>query len=138
MIAEKESRMHELAIAQRIIGVIEDEAAKNCITRVTSARLRIGRMAAFQKEQLEFCLASYEKAGTLEGMAFEVEEVPVELVCAACGKRFVDNRFDDEAFAHEVAHAPALYAPPPCPACGAAETEIIAGREMELASIEGI
>lgn len=129
--------MHELGIAQRIIEIIEAEAFKNRLSRVRSARLRIGRMAAFRKEPLEFCLASYKKDAALEGMAFDVEEVPVGLACSACGRRSTDSRFDDEEFAHEVAHAPSLYLPSPCPACGAEEVEVISGRELELVSIDG-
>lgn len=129
--------MHELSLAQRIIEIIEEQAIQNRFRRVTSARLKIGRMAAFQKEQLEFCLSTYEKDEALEGMAFEVEEVPVRLTCGPCGHLYTDDRFDDEEFAHEVAHAPALYGPPPCPACGSGEVAIASGRELELVSIEG-
>lgn len=129
--------MHELAIAQRIIEVIEAEAVKNGISKVRLARLKIGKMAAFQKEQLEFCLSSYEKNGALEGMKFEIEEVPVSISCKNCGKIFGDNRFDDEEYAHHIAHAPALYAAPECPACRSANVSVISGSEMELVSIEG-
>jgi len=129
--------MHELSIAQKIIETIEAEAIKNGMAKVRRAKLKIGRMAAFQKEQLEFCLSTYEKNPALEGMTFEITEIPVELVCNSCGKRFVDMRFDDEEFAHDVAHAPALYLPPPCPSCSSEGVSIVGGREMELTSIEG-
>lgn len=129
--------MHELSVAQRIIEVIEREVARSGINRVCSARLRIGKMAAFQREQLEFCLATYGKGGALEGMTFEIEEVPVRLACRACGHLFPDGRFDDEAFAHEIAHSPLLYAPSPCPSCSSGDVEVSSGRELELVELEG-
>jgi len=129
--------MHELALAQKIIETIEAEAEKNGMSKVYSAKLKIGKMAAFQKEQLEFCLKTYEKDGILEDMKFEIEEVPVELTCNACHQKFVDARFDDDEFAHEIAHAPALYIPPPCPVCTSEDIEMTSGNEMMLVSIEG-
>jgi hydrogenase nickel incorporation protein HypA/HybF len=129
--------MHELSIAQKIIETIEAEAVKNGMAKVRLAKLKIGKMAAFQKEQLEFCLSTYEKNPALEGMTFEITEIPVELSCNTCKMHYIDARFDDEEFAHDIAHAPALYLPPPCPTCASENVSIVAGREMELTSIEG-
>ena len=129
--------MHELSIAQKIIETVEAAAQKSSISRVHLAKLKIGKMAAFGKEQLEFCLNTYEKNPALEGMRFDIDEVPVELACADCGKQYIDERFNDAEFAHDVAHAPALYLPPPCPSCGSETVSVVAGSEMELTSIEG-
>lgn len=129
--------MHELAIAQKIIETIEQEAEKNGMTKVKKAVLKIGKMAAFQKEQLEFCLKTYEKDEMLEDMIFEIVEVPVELICKSCAQKFVDARFEDDEFAHEIAHAPALYVPPPCPSCSSEDVTMTSGNEMTLMSIEG-
>lgn len=129
--------MHELHIAQRIIDTIAAEAAKSNISKVRMAKLKIGKMAAFDKEQLEFALASSEKNETLEGMKFYVDEIPVELECKDCGHNFIDKRFDEMDFAHQIAHAPALYIPLKCPLCGSEDVAVICGSEMELISIEG-
>jgi hydrogenase nickel incorporation protein HypA/HybF len=129
--------MHELHIAQRIIDTIATEALKNNISKVHTAKLKIGKMAAFDKEQLEFALASSEKNETLEGMKFDVNEIPVELECKDCGHHFIDKRFDEMDFAHQIAHAPALYIPPKCPVCGSEDVALLSGNEMELLTIEG-
>ena len=129
--------MHELSIAQKILETIEEEATKNGMTKVRRAKLRIGKMAAFQKEQLEFCLKTYEKDEMLEDMNFDIEEVPVELICKSCAQKFLDARFDDPEFAHDIAHAPSLYLPPPCPSCSSEDVTMISGNEMTLMSIEG-
>jgi hydrogenase nickel incorporation protein HypA/HybF len=123
--------MHELSIAQKILETIEAEAQKNNIARVTAAKLKIGKMAAFQKEQLEFCLNTYEKNESLKDMHFDIDEIPVELLCQDCG------RFNDHEVAHDYAHAPGLYIPPPCPSCKSKDVIMVSGSEMELTSIEG-
>ncbi len=129
--------MHELSICQKIIETIENEAVKNGMSKVRSAILRVGKMAAFQKDQLGFCLSTYEKSEMLAGMTFEIEEVPVELECNACHQRYVDARFDDDEFAHSIAHAPGLFIPPPCPVCTSDDVAMIAGDELTLVSIDG-
>lgn len=129
--------MHELSIAQKIIETIETEAQKNNIARVVSAKLKIGKMAAFQREQLEFCLNTYEKNESLKDMRFDIDEIPVELLCRDCGMRFTDERFNDHEFAHDYAHAPGLYIPPRCPSCKSKDVTVVSGSEMELTSIEG-
>lgn len=128
--------MHELSIAKRIVDIIEEEAVKRGIAKVKCAHLRIGKMAAFQREQLEFCLPSYKKNERLSGMHFEIEEVAVEVKCQSCGMQYLDNRFEDDEFAHETAHAPMFYMPPACPACAGKDVIIVSGKEMELSSIE--
>ena len=128
--------MHETAIAETILDIIDKEAKKSNIAAVRKARLRIGRMAAFEKTNLELCLATY-RGGSMAAIDFEIEEVPVRLKCSSCGHHFTDRRFEDKAFAHLTAHAPALYLPPPCPGCGHPEAHMVSGQEMELISIEG-
>lgn len=129
--------MHEFKIAQKVIEIIETKAKHNAIAKVKVARLRIGRMAAFQKEQLEFCLSSFGKNDALEGVKFEIDEVPVGIQCKVCGHCFTDEHFNDAEFAHTIAHAPGLYSPPPCPSCSSEKGTIISGEEIELISIEG-
>lgn len=128
--------MHEIAIAETILDIIDKEAKKNNIATVRKARLRIGRMAAFEKTNLEMCLATY-RGGSMAAIDFEIDEMPVSLRCSSCGQQFTDERFEDRSFAHLTAHAPALYQPPPCPGCGHPKAHMVSGQEMELISIEG-
>lgn len=128
--------MHEIALAETILQIIDKEAKKSNIATVRKARLRIGRMAAFEKTNLELCLGTF-RDGSMAAIDFEIEEVPVRLKCSSCGQLFNDQRFEDKAFAHLTAHAPGLYLPPPCPGCGHPKAHMVSGQEMELISIEG-
>ena len=131
------SAMHELAIAQKIIAAADKAAEKNGIKSVRILRLRLGRMAAAHKEQLEFGFATYAKGSRLENAKLEVEEVMVELECERCRMLFNDVRFEDHDFAHTVAHAPMAYIAPACPKCGSEGAKVVRGQEMELIDLEG-
>jgi len=128
--------VHETAISETILKVIEEEAEKRGMKKLKSAKLKIGRMKAFQKDNLLICLKGYGENSVLSGMDFEIEETPVKLQCTSCGKTFGDPRFDSMDFAHSISHAPEFYIPPDCPACGSAKSAVIEGNEMELVSME--
>jgi hydrogenase nickel incorporation protein HypA/HybF len=128
--------MHEMAIGETILKIIDQEAKKNSFTKIKSAKLRIGRMEAFEKANLELCLKTYN-GGALSDTKFEIEDVPVSLKCTSCKECYMDTRFDNYDFAHKTAHAPGLYTPVPCPECGSIKAEITGGQEMEIVSIEG-
>lgn len=128
--------MHELAIVQKIVNAANTAAEKNNIKRVKVLRLRLGQMAAAHPEQLQFGFETYAKGSRLEGAEFEIEEVRVELECNKCHVLFNDPRFDDDDFAHTIAHAPLAYLPPMCPN-GHEGAKIVKGQEMELIDLEG-
>ena len=129
--------MHEMAICETICKVIEREALKKGISSVKTAKLRVGKMEAFEKATLELCLKTLNSQVLNVKTVFEIEEVPVTLKCSSCNKTYTDSRFDDANFAHQTAHAAAFYLAPHCPSCDCDSSEIITGKEMELVSIEG-
>ena len=125
-----------MAIGETILKIIDQEAKNNNFARIKSAKLRIGRMEAFEKANLELCLKTYN-GGALSDTKFEIEDVPVSLKCTGCNEVYTDERFTNYDFAHKTAHAPGLYTPTPCPKCGSTNAEITTGQEMEIVSIEG-
>lgn len=129
--------MHELAIVQKIVNAANKAAEENGIKAVIVLRLRLGQMAAAHPEQLNFGFATYAKGSRLENAKLVIEEVKVTLKCDKCGHEFHDTRFDDQDFAHEVAHAPLTYMPEACPKCGSESSDIICGKELELIGLEG-
>jgi hydrogenase nickel incorporation protein HypA/HybF len=112
-------------------------AEKHDIKRVKTIRLKLGQMAAAHPKQLAFGFETYAKGSRLEGARLEIEELPLVLKCDDCGMRFGDKRMDDHDFAHDIAHAPMTYLPPPCPSCKGESIRITQGQEMELVDIEG-
>lgn len=127
--------MHELAICETIIRVVEEEAKKRGMKKVSRVKLKIGKMQAFDKENLNLSLLG-QTSKLFSNVNFDIDEVPVELECTACHKNFLDERFDDMSFAHKISHAPAFYVVPACPACGCDKPKLIAGNELLVVSIE--
>ena len=129
--------MHELALIQKIIENCEAAAEKANLKTVRTVRMRIGRMAGFEPDQLQFLFETYEKSPSFADTKLEVEEVPVELECPECKHLFSDDRFNDHDFAHTVSHAPLAYEPPECPKCKANGPDLVRGKELDLVDLEG-
>lgn len=129
--------MHELSLIKKIIDNVDAAAKKNNIAKVKTVRMRIGKMAGFEPEQLQFLFKTYEKSPALTDAELVVEEIPVELECPECKHLFIDEQFSDYEFAHTVSHAPMAYTPPSCPKCCANGPDIVRGRELDLVDLEG-
>ena len=112
--------MHELSIAMSIVEMAEEESDKRAGARVTAVHLKLGALSGVVKQAL---LSSYDLAceGTaLQGSRLLVEEIPVRARCPNCrAERAVDavNWFV-------------------CPDCGAAASELLQGRELEVTALE--
>lgn len=111
--------MHELSIAMSIVEMAEEEAAARnaCVSAV---HLKLGMLSGVVKEAL---LSSWGIAcdGTpLEGSRLLIEEIPVEVFCAACN----ENR--------RLASMQWFI----CPECGATTPTVVHGKELEVTALE--
>ena len=107
-------------LPQSLIELACEAALREGADRVAKLHLRIGQLSGVVKEALQF---SFEMAaeGTLcEGAALEIEEVPIAVMCPRCDA--VKMLPDGYNFC--------------CPTCGSPTSEIVAGRELDLISLE--
>ena len=107
--------MHELAIAESVVYCVLERVAAQ---RVAVVRLRVGRLMAVVPDALQF---SFELAcaGTpLEGASLEIEELAGRGHCRTCE---LDFTLEDSFLLCE---------------CGSADVELVAGRELSVASVE--
>lgn len=111
--------MHELAVAQSLLEIVEQEAKPYEGARVVRIWLRIGRMSAVVPDALRFAFDAITRGGMAEGAALEIEEVPLSIRCHVCEEVFTVGD-------------PFLI----CPQCGAADVELVSGRELEIRSME--
>jgi hydrogenase nickel incorporation protein HypA/HybF len=111
--------MHELSIAMRVIELAEGHLRAAGGGRVTSVRLRVGRLAGVVPDALRSALAMAAQGTMLEAAAVEIVDVPVRIWCPAC-----DREVD----------LPGLV-PLACPACGSRGGDMRAGDELELESL---
>lgn len=77
--------MHELGVANDILGIALYEAERNAAKKVTSIRLRVGVMRAVEPENLSFLFGHLARGTPAEGAQLEIVEEPVRIECAACG-----------------------------------------------------
>ena len=111
--------MHEMAIAQSIMDIVQEEISRRGIERLETINLVVGMMSAVIPQHLAFCFEIVTKDTPLEGTALRIREVPLTYYCTACTQEFT---------AEEVTFV--------CPDCGKGKLELIAGRELAVESLE--
>ena len=107
--------MHELAITQ---SVVETVTVRSGDAPVAGVRLRVGRLSGVVPEAVRFCFELVTEGTPLEGAVLDIEQPEGRGRCRLCGEEF---------------GLPDLILL--CP-CGSADVEVIAGREMAVASVE--
>lgn len=113
--------MHELGLMKNLVDTIQTYAQKNGLLNVVKVRLEVGKFSGIVPEALEFCFDFCVKDTVLEGALLEIERVPATGKCKSCLTTFdlFDNDFS-------------------CPLCGAADWELISGKEFIIKYLEGI
>lgn len=112
--------MHELAIAQGIIDVVEVKVAECNATHVKGVRLRIGEASGIVVDSLTFCfemLASLDP--TLVGAQLFIDTVPHRANCRHCAREFSVSNFVAQ-----------------CPTCKEWSNEIVSGTELQVLEME--
>jgi len=84
---------------------------------VTSVGLRVGRLAGVVPDAMRFCFELVTAGTPLEGAALEFEQPDGRGRCRSCGAEFV---LADLILLCE---------------CGSADVEVLAGRELAVASV---
>ncbi|EPR37391.1 hydrogenase expression/synthesis HypA [Desulfovibrio sp. X2] len=111
--------MHESAIVAGIMRILEDEACRHGVARITRVRLQVGLLAAVEERTLSACFDLYAAGTVADGAELSCETTPMHGRCRVCGKECELTR---RHFA--------------CPACGAAELDLSGGHELTIAAIE--
>lgn len=107
--------MHELAIAESIVAMV-DECAQG--RDVTIVRLRVGSLAGVVPDALMFCFELATAGTDLEGATLEIEVQQGLAHCRTCDLDFALQG------AFLLCH------------CGSADVEVLAGRELSVKSVE--
>lgn len=107
--------MHEMALAEGVLQIVERAAAEAGSARVKEIRLEIGALAGVEVEALRFCMDAVLRQGPAEGAAVVFETLPGRGWCLRCE--------DSVAIA-------ALY--DACPRCGSYQVQPTGGTEMRV------
>ena len=111
--------MHEMSIVTGVLDAVCASAEQAGATAVLSITLRIGDMTEVVDEALDFAFEVLTEGTLCEGAELVVNKVHPRSLCFECGAEFDHDRFHRS-----------------CPTCGSYETRLIAGKEMEIESIE--
>ncbi|MBK8014317.1 MAG: hydrogenase nickel incorporation protein HypA [Deltaproteobacteria bacterium] len=134
--------MHELALAEAVLSAAREVAEREGLERVTKVAVRLGALQRISVPTFEFCVNEVRPgAGSkLAEADVQVEIEPVELACRPCGRHFgieqanalEGDRAEAVHFIPELVHAFIA-----CPDCASVDFEVVKGRGVLIASIEG-
>jgi hydrogenase nickel incorporation protein HypA/HybF len=110
--------MHELYLAESIINIVRDYAARDGFKKVNSVCLSYGRFSCIESKSLQFAFDVQAKNTLADGALLEFKILPAIVHCFSCEK-------DLEVKAHTGT----------CPSCGGNEVLLTAGTE-ELQILE--
>ena len=108
--------MHELSIAESIVGISARHANGR---RVTKVYRKVGHLRQVVPSALAFSFELVAQGTPVEGAELEVEGVPAAGMCRGCGKESPLESF-----------------PLQCRACGGFDLEILRGEELFVESLE--
>lgn len=112
--------MHELAVAESLLKIIQDESKKHGLLRVKQVHLRIGGLSTVVPSALSFSFEVISQGTLAEGAHLAMEMVPVTGHCLDCD---ADFEIDNYLFL--------------CPRCGGTLVMLVSGKELEIVDIEG-
>ena len=114
--------MHELGIMTGVMDAVETSARQSGATKVLKVSLSVGEMTEAIEDALRFAfevLIEMPEHALCEGAELDITMVKPRSHCLECGADYEHDRF------HML-----------CVECGSFATELTAGREMQIDSIE--
>jgi hydrogenase nickel incorporation protein HypA/HybF len=109
--------MHETMVAQSLMDIILEEAAKQNAKPV-SAKITCGTLNAVNDEVLRFAFEAVAKDTSCEGVELRIEHKPIRARCKDCGREF-DVELSD----------------PACPACETGVFELLPDAPLVIEEI---
>ena len=111
--------MHEMALCESMLQIIEREAARQNFSRVRKVRLEVGALAGVEKQAMLFGFEVVRRGTVADGAELEIIELPGRGWCMACAKEVeVKSRLDA------------------CPECGGFQVQITGGDELRIRDLE--
>lgn len=113
-------RVHEFALVQEMLALLEPVALEHRFTKITRITLRLGVLANVVPEALEMAFQALVQGTRYEGAVLQWETVPVLAECQACGQQYT-----------------ATGLPLTCPRCQGVQARILDGTQVSVVSLEG-
>ena len=84
--------MHEASIVAGMMHILEDEARRHNVSRITRVRLSVGLFTAVEPKTLEACFELYAEGTAAEGAELDITTVPAEGRCPECGSLWLEGK----------------------------------------------
>jgi hydrogenase nickel incorporation protein HypA/HybF len=111
--------MHEMALCEGIIQIVEDEARRQSFYRVKAVCVEIGALSHVAPDAMKFCFEAVAARTIAHGAVLEIIELPGVAWCMVCSKSVeIKQRYE------------------PCPSCGSYQLQVTAGEEMRVKELE--
>ncbi|MCC7167936.1 MAG: hydrogenase maturation nickel metallochaperone HypA [Rhodospirillales bacterium] len=111
--------MHEMALCESVVRILEEQAGAQGFARVTMVRMVIGRLSQVELESFRFCFGAVSQGTLAEKAVLEIETPDGRAWCLDC---------------RQDVHLPRLGEA--CPDCGGYALQITAGEEMRIKELE--
>lgn len=111
--------MHEMSLAEGVLGAIEEAARAQRFTMVKTVRLEIGRLAAVELDALRCAFDIVKRGGIADGARLDIVELPGAAWCLRCSDT-----------------VPLPARGEPCPRCGSYQLQVSAGEELRVKELE--
>jgi hydrogenase nickel incorporation protein HypA/HybF len=110
--------MHEMALAESMLEIVETTARGAGASRVTNVRLEIGALSHVAADALRFCFDVVTRGSLAEGASLTIDDVPGAAWCIPCGDT-----------------VPLAQVGEPCPRCGSFQLAVTGGDGMRVKDI---
>ena len=111
--------MHEMALAESLLGIVLDAARTHDAHGVSAVRLELGALSHVDPAAMRQCFDIVKHASVASEARLEIHSVAGEAWCMPCGKR-----------------VPLARRGAACPECGSHQLQIARGHEMRVMDIE--
>lgn len=111
--------MHEYAVTESMLEIVQTEALKAGGGRVKEITLVVGELTSFVHESIEFYFHELSRGTLSEGAELKITKVEALARCGDCGAGFKPEHI--------------LFV---CPDCGSAAFELKQGKEFYIDNIE--
>lgn len=111
--------MHEMALAEGVLQVIEDAARTQGFKRVSAVWLEIGQLSGVEVEAMRFCFDAVTRDSMAAEARLEIVAAPGQGWCLPCGRQIGLAEVFGE-----------------CPYCGGHQVQVTGGTEMRVKELE--
>jgi hydrogenase nickel incorporation protein HypA/HybF len=111
--------MHELALAESIVQIVEREMKKYPGSKVLKVAIKLGALHEIVPDALQFGFETMTMDTALAGAQLEIERIPIKGRCRNCGSEMV---IEEYVFI--------------CPDCFSGVIEMTQGDTLEITHIE--